>query len=66
MARDEEGLTPILVAASAYCGSVSVGPNNLNVLDFLLERDDIKLEEKIQAMELAGASIILSDTGNRD
>ncbi len=56
MARDEEGLTPILTAANVTYGSP--GLNNLIVLEFLLQRGDIELEEKIKAMELAGAIII--------
>jgi len=53
MARDDYGLTPILIAA----GACSERPN-LTVLDFLLKRDNISTIEKIEAMEMAGARIL--------
>jgi len=61
MIKDQFGLSPILIAMSA-CG-VQVGRLNLMVLDYLLERDNISTNEKIEAMEIAGASI-LCDPGN--
>jgi len=56
MAQDGHGFTPILEAA--YMKDYLV---NVVVLNFLLERDDITLAEKIDALELAGA-VILSDS----
>lgn len=57
--QDNSGLTPILRAANGRGG---VCPN-LNVLNFLLEREEFSRMEKIEAMELAGA-VILSNTAN--
>jgi len=52
--RDNNGFTPIITAAT---GS---GPRLYwAILDFMLEVEDIATTEKIDAMELAGAKIIL-------
>jgi len=53
--QNRSGFTPIINAAHSQ---------NLAVLDFLLERNDISRKEKIDALELAGA-VILSDTKHR-
>jgi len=49
-AQDDKGFTPIITAAE--CGSY-------DILDFLLERPEIERTEKIAAMELAGAQLLL-------
>jgi len=55
--RDEWGFTPIIEAAYGRNG---VRPN-YTVLDYLLERTDISLMDKIEALELAGAVTLRSD-----
>jgi len=54
LALDSWGFTPLLEAANGRDGK---GPN-LNVLNYLLEKDDYSRGDKIEAMELAGAAII--------
>ena len=49
MIRDKEGFTPILRAAQKW---------DWNILDWMLERDDIAREEKIDALELAGSFLL--------
>jgi len=59
---DKYGLTPLNVAAiGGYPGLSPLGNPNEHVLRYLLhERDDIiSLSEKIEALELAGSSILL-------
>ncbi len=55
-ALNKFGLTPLNVAA---IGSSPGNPNMSILRYFLDERDDIDLSDKIQALELAGASILL-------
>jgi len=57
-ARDDQGFTPLLLAAKA----------NWIVLDYLLDRDEYSRMEKIEAMELVGTSILLNEpfSKNRD
>ncbi len=55
MARDRNGLTPIRVAAE-------VEPFNFGVFDLLLDGNDIGRLTKIQALELAGATILSAYT----
>jgi len=56
LARDIQGFTPLLTAANHE----QVGGRlNLVVLDFLLERTEYSRMEKIEAMELSGATILL-------
>jgi len=50
MDRDCEGFTPLLTAAKEL---------KLAVLDYLLERDEYSRTEKMNALELAGATILL-------
>lgn len=61
-ARDEYGLTPIMHAA---IGSYRLGTKNVvtnvNILKYLMERENIKRMEKIDALELA-AAVLLSYT----
>ena len=54
MAKDKYGFTPILKAVRALGGR-----SNWTVLDFLLNRDDVRRLEKIEALELAGATILM-------
>jgi len=54
LARDDNGLTPLLRAANHF---------NLKVLDYLIEREEYDQTEKMIAMELAGAAILF-DSGN--
>jgi len=56
LARDIEGFTPILRAANS-----GYSRRNFSILDYLLELDGIGRMEKIDALELAGASILLDD-----
>jgi len=60
LARDIHGFTPLLKAASNR--NVD-GHLSLATLDFLLEREEYGRMEKIQAMELAGATVLL-EPGN--
>jgi len=54
MARDNRGLTPLLAAANAdYPKST--------VVDYLMNRDECSGMEKIEAIELAGATILLNN-----
>jgi len=53
MATDNSGFTPIMTAANCLDGTRLY----LNLLEFFLERNDITIMEKIEAMELAGAKI---------
>jgi len=53
--QNKWGCSPILQAANNF--KFASRPN-LTVLDYLLERDDVTREEKIEALELAGAAII--------
>jgi len=56
LALDENGYTPLRKAADdTYNDHRSL---NLAVLDFLLERDEYNRMEKIEAVELAGATIL--------
>jgi len=48
--QDSNGFTPIFNAAMGL---------NVTVLDFLLKRNDISRREKVEALELAGAKILL-------
>lgn len=59
-ARDNYGFSVILAAAN---GDDKLP--QLNVLDYLLERDDISRMDKIDTLEIAGA-IILGNDGNHD
>jgi len=52
-------LTPLNAAAVGYYGVRSFAIPNEPVLRYLLQRNDISLLEKISALELAGASILL-------
>jgi len=54
LARDERSFTPLLKSADGFHES---SPNRA-VLDYFLERDEYSLPEKIEAMELAGATIL--------
>jgi len=56
LARDIQGFTPILRAANS-----GYSRRNFSILDYLLELDGIGRMEKIDALELAGASILLDD-----
>jgi len=61
--RDKWGFTPILRAAN----SCTFGTRpNLTILDYLLERDDVTREEKIEALELAGAAILDNCAGDQE
>jgi len=61
LARNVEGFTPLLTSAiKMYDGDFCL---NLAVFDFLLEREEYGRLEKIEAMELAGATI-LSESQN--
>jgi len=56
LARDNDGLTPIMVAA--------IGNNqvpNMVIFKYLLERDDIPNMEKINALEVAAAVLLSSE-----
>jgi len=56
LALDENGYTPLREAADdTYDDHRSL---NLAVLDFLLESDEYNRNEKIEAVELAGATIL--------
>jgi len=50
MARDKDGLTPLLTAVNSF---------KWTVLNYLLDRDCYSRTEKMEAMELAGAEILL-------
>jgi len=60
-ALDTFGLTPLKVAAIGYPDDLdSLGNPNEHLLRVLLhERDDISLSDKIEALELAGAALLL-------
>ncbi len=58
-ALDEFSLTPLNAASFGYYGNGSLGNPNEPVLRYLLQRNDITQLEKINALELAGASILL-------
>jgi len=49
-ARDKQGFTPLLTAAETF---------KLKILDYLLERDQYSRTEKMEALELAGSTILL-------
>jgi len=53
--QDDDGLPPIMSAAVGCVHYRGVTSPNATVLDFLLERDEISREDKIDALELAGA-----------
>jgi len=55
LAKDIEGLTPLLTAAGDTSSDTRL---NLAVFDFLLEREEYSPMEKIVALELAGATIL--------
>jgi len=55
LVRDASGFTPLLRAADDEHDG---GRLILSILDFLLERDDYSQIEKIEAMELVGATIL--------
>lgn len=57
MARDSQGFTPILIAATN---------GTWTVLDYMLERDEIVSKEKIDALELAAATILPSNNWNSE
>jgi len=57
-ARDSRGYTPIL---SSILSNDRDGPN-LPVLNYLLERGDIDRLDKINAMELAGAILLMNNS----
>jgi len=59
--QNNRGFSPILSAANSKKPGVLP---NLAVLDYLLERDDVTREEKIEAMELAGAAILSDCVGD--
>lgn len=56
MALDDHGFTPILAAAHSF--SKYGSKENLSILEYLLNRGEIGLKEKIEAMELVGAVIL--------
>lgn len=55
LAVDYQGFTPLLVAAN---GHYLVDLPNFKILDFLLEREEYSRAEKIEALQLAGATIL--------
>jgi len=57
-ARDIHGLTPLNVAAIGSRNGSQECPN-VPVLQYLVGREEVSLSEKIDALELAGAMIIL-------
>jgi len=61
MALDSDGFTPILRAAHSFITHSSRG--NLEIFDFLLEKEGTDRKEKVDAMELMGA-VILSNSRN--
>jgi len=50
MARDKEGFTPLLTAANTF---------NVKIFEYLMEREEYSRTEKMEALELAGATILL-------
>lgn len=58
-ARDIHGLTPLNVAAIGSRNNGSQECPNVSVLRYLLGREEVSLSEKIDALELAGAMILL-------
>jgi len=64
-ARDVHGLTPLNVAAIGSRNGWQDCPNE-PVLRYLLGREDISLPEKIDALELAGAMILLRPENDND
>jgi len=58
MAVDNDGFTPILKAVHGFLARTC--HESLAILDFLLDLDGIDLKEKIQALELIGAAILVS------
>ncbi len=57
-ALDCYGFTPILRAAHAF--SAHCSHEHFSILDYLLERGEISRQDKIDAMELIGAKILMS------
>jgi len=53
--QDKWGFSPILRAANSFKYD---SRHNFAVLDYLLERDDVTREEKIEALELSGSAIL--------
>jgi len=61
LARDENGFSPLLLAARGFLAESS--RESFDIFNYLLERQEIDLEEKIDACELIGA-VILSNPEN--
>ena len=57
---DQDGIAPIYAAAIGKKDRFGNYNPNFPVLEFLLTKDDIDLMDKINALELAGAFILLS------
>ncbi len=58
-ALDKCGLTPLNVAAMGFSYNLTVGDPNEPVLRYLLNRNEISLSEKIDALELTGAMVLI-------
>ena len=65
-ARDIHGLTPLNVAAVGYPRKDSEECPNAPVLWYLLLREEVSLSEKIDALELAGVSLLLYQDHEED
>lgn len=62
-ARDDDGLTPPLLAAVALITkerSTTIFTNAVSILNLILEREELDRKEKISVLELSSAVILLS------
>ncbi len=65
-AIDLHGLTPLNVAAAGYPRTGLKACPNAPVLEYLLEREEISNLERIDALELAGATLLLYQQHEED